>query len=390
MKNKDLSAKGFLEYMNKVVKEFKTAEIAAMSADAKSFAVYKCLSELPAQMRQKVVSTMTREMTFEELKAELQKLASLKTMEDAIGGKPKVTKMVQEQQQQERRSRPGWPAGLDPAQFGCLKCGSKDGHNARSCQVDRKDLACNFCGRQQSHVEAVCFKKLESEGKLAPRQQQQQQPQQQQQQTAARHPSPAGGPRSQTPGPQKLNALKLRRQSKRPLASLGGKSSEVKETREGGRLQQQQSTDEAEEQQPSLYTNKKSTRHHRAADELLVKPRLCTIRLKKEADGLPRRQVSVWRKRRRGVEEEASQVASLCDSGSSAAVASKQMVDSLKAEVRMYTHDSIRLASTSREELPIVGVTELWIKLKESDRYKRKIEALVVDGIDEHLILGVE
>ena len=195
-----------------------------------------------------MVSTMTREMTFEELKAELEKLASLKTMEDAIGGKPKVTKMVQEQQQQERRSRPGWPAGLDPAQFGCLKCGSKDGHNARSCQVDRKDLACNFCGRQQSHVEAVCFKKLESEGKLAPRQQQQQQPQQQQQQTAARHPSPAGGPRSQTPGPQKLNALKLRRQSKRPLASLGGKSSEVKETREGGRLQQQQSTDEAEEQ----------------------------------------------------------------------------------------------------------------------------------------------
>ena len=407
MKNKDLSAKGFLEYMSKVVKEFKTAEIAAMAADAKSFAVYKCLSELPAQMRQKVVSTMTREMTFEELKEELEKLASLKTMEDAIGNKPKVTKMVQEQQQhqqqqqqqqqQERRSRPGWPAGLDPAQFGCLKCGSKDGHNARSCQVDRKDLACNFCGRQQSHVEAVCFKKLESEGKLAPRQQQQQQPQQQQQQqqSAARHPSPAGGPRSQTPGPPKLNALKLRRKTNHFLASLGGRSREVKEIKQRGVRQQQQqqqqqqrSTDEAEVQQPKVFTIKKRARHLRAADER--KPRLCTIRLKKEADGLPRRLVSVWRKRRRGVEEEASQVASLCDSGSSAAVASKQMVDSLKAEVRMYTHDSIRLASTSGEELPIVGVTELWLKLKESDRFKRRIEALVVDGIDEHLILGVE
>ena len=178
MKNKDLSAKGFLEYMNKVVKEFKTAEIASMAADAKSFAVYKCLSELPAQMRQKVVNTTAREMTFAELKEELEKLASLKTMEDAIGAKPKVTKVAQEQQQQqqqERRARPGWPAGLDPAQFGCLKCGSKDGHNARSCQVDRKDLSCSFCGRQQSHVETVCFKKLEAEGKLAPRQQQQQQ-----------------------------------------------------------------------------------------------------------------------------------------------------------------------------------------------------------------------
>ena len=30
------------------------------------------------------------------------------------------------------------------------------------------------------------------------------------------------------------------------------------------------------------------------------------------------------------------------------------------------------------------------MKLEEGDRYKPKIEALVVDGIDEDLILGVE
>ena len=36
-----------------------------------------------------------------------------------------------------------------------------------------------------------------------------------------------------------------------------------------------------------------------------------------------------------------------------------------------------------------MGAVDIWLKLSENDRYKRKVEALVVDGIDEELILGV-
>ena len=39
------------------------------------------LSELPAALRNRVVRTMEREMTFEELRSELEKVASLQTME---------------------------------------------------------------------------------------------------------------------------------------------------------------------------------------------------------------------------------------------------------------------------------------------------------------------
>ena len=56
----------------------------------------------------------------------------------------------------------------------------------------------------------------------------------------------------------------------------------------------------------------------------------------------------------------------------------------------MFTHDTIKLASSSGEELQVKGAFDIWVKLEEGDRYKRKIEALVVDGIDEDLILGVE
>ena len=55
----------------------------------------------------------------------------------------------------------------------------------------------------------------------------------------------------------------------------------------------------------------------------------------------------------------------------------------------MFTHDTIKLASSSREELQVKGAFDIWVKLEEGDRYKRKVEALVVDGIDEDLILGV-
>ena len=80
----------------------------------------------------------------------------------------------------------------------------------------------------------------------------------------------------------------------------------------------------------------------------------------------------------------------LCDSGSTAAVASKQKFEELGGELKVYTHDTIKLASSSGEELQVRGAFDIWVKLQEGDRYKRKIEALVVDGIDEDLILGVE
>ena len=35
MRNKATSAKGFVEYMHKILKEYKTAEVAAMASDAK-------------------------------------------------------------------------------------------------------------------------------------------------------------------------------------------------------------------------------------------------------------------------------------------------------------------------------------------------------------------
>ena len=40
--------------------------------------------------------------------------------------------------------------------------------------------------------------------------------------------------------------------------------------------------------------------------------------------------------------------------------------------------------------MQVRGAFDIWVKLSEEDKYKRKIEALVVDGIDEDLILGVE
>ena len=46
MKNKDKIARGYIEYMHKLLKEYKAAEIEVMAADAKTYSVYKVLSEL--------------------------------------------------------------------------------------------------------------------------------------------------------------------------------------------------------------------------------------------------------------------------------------------------------------------------------------------------------
>ena len=107
-------------------------------------------------------------------------------------------------------------------------------------------------------------------------------------------------------------------------------------------------------------------------------------------DGLPRRQVAVWSARRGCVQSPPMMINSLCDSGSTAAVASRQKFEELGGELKVFTHDTIKLASSSGEELQVRGAFDIWVKLTEEDRYKRKIEALVVDGIDEDLILGVE
>ena len=94
------------------------------------------------------------------------------------------------------RQRRFLPEGFNPPMFGCLRCGERTDppHEARHCTLERKDLECTFCGIKGSHVEAVCFKKLEAEGKLVSKQP-----------PEARSQSPAGG-RSQTPGP-KLNKI---------------------------------------------------------------------------------------------------------------------------------------------------------------------------------------
>ena len=156
MKNKDKTARGYIEYMNKLLKEYKAAEIEVMAADAKTYSVYKVLSELPSDLRNRVVQTVQREMTFEDLKAELEKVASLKTMQEAVDKeKPKVNKL----------------SGFDPAAFGCLRCGQKTNppHEARSCPTPKAGLVCSYCGMQESHVADVCFKKLVAEGKMAPK-----------------------------------------------------------------------------------------------------------------------------------------------------------------------------------------------------------------------------
>ena len=117
-------------------------------------------------------------------------------------------------------------------------------------------------------------------------------------------------------------------------------------------------------------------------------PRVYTLR--SSEDGLPRRPVAVWSARRGCVKSPPMMINCLCDSGSTAAVASKQKFEELGGELKVYTHDTIKLASSSGEELQVKGAFDIWVKLQEGDRYKRKIEALVVDGIDEDLILGVE
>ena len=144
-------------------------------------------------------------MSFEELRKELEKVASLKVMEEAVG-KPKVTKITATaasgQQGQAgggggTRQRRFLPEGFNPSMFGCLRCGERTEppHEARNCTLEKKNLECTYCGIKGSHLEAVCFKKLEAEGKLVPKQ------------PETRSQSPAGG-RSQTPGPgPRLNKI---------------------------------------------------------------------------------------------------------------------------------------------------------------------------------------
>ena len=93
LKCKDQSAKGFIDYMNKIMKEYKAADVGAMAGDPRSYAVYKAVAEMPASLRNRVIKTMEHEMSFEELRTELEKVASLKVMEEAVG-KPKINKVT--------------------------------------------------------------------------------------------------------------------------------------------------------------------------------------------------------------------------------------------------------------------------------------------------------
>ena len=51
MRSRDTTAKGYVEYMHKLLKEYKAAEINWMASDAKTYSVYKVLSELTAALR---------------------------------------------------------------------------------------------------------------------------------------------------------------------------------------------------------------------------------------------------------------------------------------------------------------------------------------------------
>ena len=117
-------------------------------------------------------------------------------------------------------------------------------------------------------------------------------------------------------------------------------------------------------------------------------PWVCTLRT--SADGLPRRQIAVWSAKRGCVKGPPMVVDALCDSGSTAAVASRQKFEELGGELKVFTHDTINFASSLGEELQIKGAFDVWVKLSEEDKYKRKIKVLVIDGIDEDLIQGVE
>ena len=52
LKSKDQSAKGFIEYMSTIIKEYKAADVGAMAGDQRSYAVYKAIAEMPASFPQ--------------------------------------------------------------------------------------------------------------------------------------------------------------------------------------------------------------------------------------------------------------------------------------------------------------------------------------------------
>ena len=68
--------------------------------------------------------------------------------------------------------RGSWPEGFDPSVFRCLTCGERTNppYKARICPKLKSDLVCSYYGVKQSHLEDVCFKKLEAERNLVSRQ----------------------------------------------------------------------------------------------------------------------------------------------------------------------------------------------------------------------------
>ena len=148
-----------------------------MAGDPKSYAVYKAVAEMPASLRNRVIKTMEHEMTFDDLRTELEKVASLKVMEEAVGKpKPQLHKVTATATSGQAggaagggatgggtRQRRFLPEGFNPSMFGCLRCGERTEppHEARNCTLEKKNLECTYCGIKGSHLEAVCFKKLE-------------------------------------------------------------------------------------------------------------------------------------------------------------------------------------------------------------------------------------
>ena len=339
MKPKENSAKSLLSYLTKLQTEFKAAEIGSLM-NAEDFATYKVISEMGNAMRPKVIENTQKGITCAELKTQLERLHTLKQMEDALENKkPKVFKVAATRAGNSSSTgagadngnfgagathaagggitpRRGLPPGLDITKVGCLKC--TEDHRARDCP--HKDLHCDYCKRK-GHLSAICFRKMEHEGTIPAREASSpagQLPH------SSRAPSPAGG---RPPTPHSLKQIK------------------------------------------AFSISDRNTR-----------------------DNMPRRDIRLWPHRGRHRNERV--VNGLFDTGASVSILQAKIARAMGLEVVQQTSSAdnpniLRLASANNTDIPILGCVNVWVQALGA-RYKRLITVIVVEEIDEEFILGID
>ena len=343
MKPKENSAKALLAYLTKLQTEFKAAEISSLM-NADDFATYKVISEMGNAMRPKVIENTQKGITCAELKTQLERLHTLKQMEEALEvKKPRVFKVGASGGGQGQRGqgsqggaggsaanggnngnsggngagggitpRRGLPPGLDITKVGCLKCTGD--HRARDCP--HKDLHCEYCSRR-GHISDICFRKMESEGLIPAREPSggSQLPQ------PARAPSPAGG---RPPTPHTLGQIKA-----------------------------------------------------------------FSVSEKDNRDNMPRRELKLWPHRGRGQRERI--VNGLFDSGASVSILQAGIARSMGLELvpQSPSSSTLKLASADNTEIPILGSVHVWVQALGA-KYRRLITVIVVEDIDEEFILGID